>query len=303
MRVQLVVTCAKEKRLTVPAELRLAAVPVRLPAVRAADWVRLLAVSITDTIPAADLYAGTHWAAARETAAFADHAWVASAGYGLIPFDAQVRPYSATFALGDPDSVVPPKSKSKPTDPADWWDALADWPGPVPGSPRRLTELADPGGFLLVAASVPYLRAMGRDLAAANEKAPGRVAVICGGARSNHPLADILLPCDARLQPVVGGPLVALNARVARKLLAEPPATWTLTAARDRLAGWLAAAPKRTRVVRRGVDDEEVLGYIRRELTATPAASATTLLRELRGRGLACEQKRFARLFRTAQEA
>jgi hypothetical protein len=92
--------------------------------------------------------------------------------------------------------------------------------------------LADPNGFLLVAVSVPYLRALTRDLNAARVKAPGKVAVICGGASRGHPLADLLLPCDAGLQPVVGGALTALNARVARTLLADPPAEWTFEAAR-----------------------------------------------------------------------
>lgn len=121
-------------------------------------------------------------------------------------------------------------------------------------------------------------------------------------AGRGHSLADILLPCDARLQAIVGGALVALNARVARKLFAEPPAEWTFDAARARLAEWLAAAPVREHVARRGMDDEEIVGSIPRELTLAPA-SASALLRDFRDRGLACEQKRFARLFKIAQEA
>jgi hypothetical protein len=118
---------------------------------RAAEWLRRLAETKCETVPAADLYAGAHWRAAREAAGLAGRAWVASAGYGLIPFDAPIHPYSATFAPGEPDSVVPPKAKSRPADPADWWDALAKWSGPAPGAARRLADLASPGGFLLVA--------------------------------------------------------------------------------------------------------------------------------------------------------
>lgn len=253
--------------------------------------------------PAAEVYAGQHWAAAKAAGGLADSAWVASAGYGLIPFDAPVVSYSATFALGDPDSVVPPRAKAKPTAPSDWWEALAAWSGPVAGLPRRVAELADADGFLLVAASVAYLRAMGRDLLAAAERAPGKVAVVCGGAGGHHPLAELLLPCDARLQAVVGGSLAALNARVALHLLRQPPVEWTLTAARDRMAGLLAAAPPVVRPIRRGLDDEEVIAFIRRQLRTAPTASTTALLRALRGRGLACEASRFARLFQLASEA
>ncbi len=254
-------------------------------------------------MPAVELYRGQHWQAAKAAGKLAGSAWVVSAGYGLIPFDAPVAPYTATFALGDVDSVVPPTARSNPSDPADWWEAIAEWAGPVPGSPRRLSGLTARDGFLLVAASVPYLRAMTRDMRAAADRAPGRVAVICGGAGHNHPLADLLLPCDARLQAVVGGSLTALNARVAHRLLADPPTEWTFAAARDKLAGWLAAAPVRERVARRGMDDEAVVAFIDRQLRVTPSASPTALLRALRGRGLACEASRFARLFKIASEA
>lgn len=270
----------------------------------AGRWQVRLHGSDAEVTPAEDLYAGAHWAAARTAGGSATHAWVASAGYGLIPFSAPVVPYSATLALGDPDSVVPPKAKSSPTAPADWWNALAAWEGPVPGQPRRVVELvAVRRAFVLVAVSVPYLRAMTPDLLAAHAAAPGRVAVLCAGANRGHPLADCLLPADAGLQPLVGGALVSLNARLAGHLLANPPAEWTFAAARDRMTEWRAGLPKREVVVRRGVDDEEVVGFIRRQLIGGKTASPTALLRVLRGRGLACESKRFARLYRVAKEA
>ncbi len=174
----------------------------------------------------------------------------------------------------------------------------------MPGQPRRVAELAaDTGAFVLVAVSVPYLRAMTPDLLAANDRAPGRVAIICAGANRSHPLADCLLPADAGLQPLVGGALVSLNARLAGHLLANPPEVWTFSAARDRMAEWRAGLAARETVVRRGVDDEEIVGFILRALTTSPRASATALLRTLRGRGLACEWTRFARLHRVALEA
>ncbi len=301
--VHLVVTCAKSKRQPVAAALRLRSVPVSGIPTRAECWLRQLSEFDAEAVPATDLYAGGHWAAARTAGKNADRAWVASAGYGLIPFDAPIRSYSATFQLGDPDSVVPPAVKSSPTAPSEWWDALARWEGPVPGQPRRVAELAAEGAFVLVAVSVPYLRAMTPDLLAANGRAPGRVAVLCAGANRSHPLAACLLPADAGLQPLVGGALVSLNARLAGHLLANPPAEWTFAAARDRMAEWQAGLPEREAVVRRGVDDEEVVGFIRRQFTADHRPSATALLRTLRRRGLACESKRFARLHRVALEA
>src|SRR5262245_38287755 len=96
--VQLVVTCAKAKRGPVPQHLSLRSVRKGTATDAAEAWVRRLADARGEVIPANDLYRGDHWLAASEAGAIATasggRAWVCSAGYGLIPFDARIRPYS-----------------------------------------------------------------------------------------------------------------------------------------------------------------------------------------------------------------
>src|SRR5262245_42286208 len=106
-----VVACTDRKR-------RLAGAPLRLGDVRGptlkerchAWWGALSRAPAS--LPARDLYAGDHWAIARslpsiaQSRGFIPSLWVASAGYGLVPADLLLAPYSATFAPDSPDSIV-----------------------------------------------------------------------------------------------------------------------------------------------------------------------------------------------------
>src|SRR5262245_42960354 len=111
------------------------------PFVRAERWWRRLSTHSTETVPAVDLYGGDHWSVARslpEVAAasgFDAYLWVASAGYGLVPADARLRPYSATFAAGHSDSVCLARTDgtTRSKFARDWWAHLGEMPGPRRG--------------------------------------------------------------------------------------------------------------------------------------------------------------------------
>src|SRR4051794_14410967 len=96
----------------VPAELRLRQVAGGSASVRADRWWRRLTGHGSETVPAVDLYGGDHWSIAKtlpdvaRANGFEARLWVSSAGYGLVPADAKIRAYSATFATGQPDSVL-----------------------------------------------------------------------------------------------------------------------------------------------------------------------------------------------------
>jgi len=222
--------------------------------------------------------------------------WVCSAGYGLIPADAPIRPYSATFAGPHPDSVPGGREGG-----AAWWSALAGWAGSG-GGPRSLADLAaaDGGARLLLALSAPYLAACRPDAlaAAARLRHPSQLSVVCAGARRDSMTADLILPADARLQHRLGGTRASLNVRVARYLLTETEGVMEHNDMRDHLAGLLADLPPVTRYDRQPMTDAEVRQFIREYLQAEPGASHTRLLRQLRQSGRACEQGRFAALHR-----
>jgi hypothetical protein len=298
-----IVTCANRKSLPIPSHLQLGEVPGTSAIERARTWIaRLADTGSAPQIPASDLYAGEHWSVARKFAERAQSGeairlWACSAGYGLIPADARIMPYHATLTPGQADSV--------PGDPASWWTRLSEWPGPTPQFPRSIRALvaSDPTALFMFVLSKNYLRACGDDIAAASEHiaAPDRLLIVSTGARLQGTLASFAVPADARLQAQFSGTRRALNARIGLYLLSKGirgrgEATTDLT----RL---LAAQPPITRYGRKKQTDGEILDLIAQHLSRTPVPSANRLLREFRDAGLACEQNRFTRLYRTAAEA
>lgn len=298
-RMHVVVTCSHRKTLPVPAGLRLRRVTATQAATRVRNWITRLLSDPAATMPASSLYAGAHWDIARRLPRHATPStniamWVCSAGYGLIPTDAPIRPYSATFAAAHLDSVPGGRPAA-----ADWWAALSEWSGPARG-PRSLADLAakDPTGRLLLVLSAPYLAACRADvLAAADAVADAsQLSIISAGTKTDADLAEFLLPVDARLEHALGGTRQSLNVRVAEHLLASGVSEHA--AMRDRLTRLLADQPPPRRFTRLPMTDEEIREFVRGRLDEGPVTH-TRLLRELRDSGRACEQHRFAELFRT----
>ncbi len=302
-RIHVVVTCSHRKTQPVPAGLQLRRVTAAKTATRALHWITRLTSNSAPAIAASSLYAGAHWDIARRLSRHdAPGAkvvvWVCSAGYGLIPFDAPIRPYSATFAPAHLDSIPGGRTAT-----AEWWAALRDWAGPT-GGPRSLAELAakESDARLLLVLSAPYLAACHPDVLAAASTLPdpAQLSVISAGTKTAGELAEFLLPVDARLEHVVGGTRQSLNVRVAEHLLAG--GDYEHAAMRDRLSRLLAGQPAPRRYTRTPLTDQEVQVFIRDRLAQDGAAvTHTRLLRELRDSGRACEQHRFADLFRAEQ--
>ena len=261
-----------------------------------------LNTSDLDTVRAENLYAGEHWDIARGLANLAATGfarptlWIASAGWGLIPIDAAIRPYSATFSTRHPDSVSHDAQGAQ-----DWWSALADWEGPTPGAARSLTSLVSdhPRDRILLVLSEPYFAACGVDLRAAIATAKdSMISIIAAGVTPQPTFAAWQLPADARLQNHVGGSLGSLNVRIAADVLATGIVDHG--AMSRYLRRRLAAAPDRPTYERHRLADDEVITFICGRRATNKNRSRTSLLRELRDEGMACEQSRFADLFATA---
>lgn len=266
-------------------------------------WIRILASDDVATLPALELYAGEHWDVARSLSSYSSPAnrvvvWVCSAGYGLIPINAPIRPYSATFAPAQLDSIPGGRRGA-----AAWWTELTRWEGPVEG-PRSLRQLvdSDPGARFLFAMSATYLAACRHDVlnAARSVATPSRISVISAGTAADSLMADFLLPADARLQHTLGGTRGSLNARIAGHLLASGHQTHDEM--KRYLTQLLEQQPALRVFNRKPLTDELLRAFIREGLDRDGGTSATRLLRQLRGSGHACEQRRFARLFQLERE-
>jgi hypothetical protein len=296
--VHVIVTCTNRKSQPVPDRCHLGSVAAGETEKRARDWIRRLSdTSYSPPIAARNLYAGEHWVVACSlpdlTGSGRIRLWACSAGYGLIPADAPVRPYAATFTGGHPDSV--PGGGDGATA---WWRALSLWEGPSTSQPRSIRELTakEPAASYLLALSAPYLQACRDDIVAASSlvRDPDRFVVVSAGVRDPGLLAEVMVPADARLQALLGGTRQALNARIAEHLLSAG-----IIGRADvtrYLARLLAQQPGVPRYERKKLSDTEVLALISDGLTRSPGTSASRLLRQFRDAGYACEQGRFGRL-------
>lgn len=297
--VHVIVTCANRKTAPVPPELHLGSVRAHGIEQRASRWItRLADPGSAARLPARDLYAGEHWMIARSLEAASPgqvRLWVCSAGYGLIPAGAAVRPYAAAFS-GESDRVPGGSDGAR-----QWWAALSGWDGPAPGEPRSIAQLtaSAPSALFLVALSGSYLSACRDDVAAAAARTadPDSFMVICAGAKSTSSV-PAMVPADARLQAVLGGTRQALNVRIAARLLSIG-ITGRAEAVRC-LTRLLAGQPPVARYERKKLSDEELSGMIASRLSKEPRMSASRMLREFRDSGLACEQGRFGELHRVA---
>ncbi|MFC8296580.1 hypothetical protein [Micromonospora orduensis] len=299
-RVHIVVTCANRKNLPVPPALRVGGLSNYLPRQRLAEWTRRMSEPGPSTA-ATSLYGGEHWAVARQLATSVRveaQLWVCSAGYGLIPATAHVRPYAATFALRDGDSVGRSSTENR-----DWWRGLSEWVGPEPGAPRSFYDLArtNPDDTIIAVLSDTYLRPCSDDLrrAAGQLRDPQRLTIV-GPAQADPDLNELVVGVTARMRPAVGGSLLALNVRVAQRLVSLVTAD-SATHRRPHLRALahelVATAPPPTpRANRERMSDEEVRAFIR-SLASVRPTSATRLLRQLRDSGKSCEQARFKQLF------
>lgn len=305
----LIVSCSNRKTRAVPASRRLGCLPAGDAGTRSQAWLQYLTAPLGERVKALSLYAGDHWSVAKSclsslSGAWATDLWVCSAGYGLIPADAPIAAYSATFSSGQADSVSVRRSTAYLQQ---WWHEIALWEGPQPGSPRSLESLAaqSPSRPFIVAASVEYLYAMEQDLLRARSRleTPDLLLIISPRMPAASPLSVNLLPVNASFQGIVGGSLGSLNVRVARSLLerfGEGELRYSRVA--DELAGLLVQSNSFSQPARTPCKDEEVAAFITQELTAQPGLSRSSLLAALRASGRACEQSRFAGIYRREVE-
>lgn len=300
----LVVTCTDRKTVPLSGSPRASELPPGSLEIRIEAWTNALSSATHAAMSAEELYAGDHWSVVRSIRSVAPlgldlRVWIASAGYGLLPCNALIRPYSATFARGAHDAVIP---KTNAYSSSDWWRRLAEWNPVGEGSPRTISDLASgaTNGFVLIAVSSSYADAMSDDLSEAvhNNLSDG-LAIVSVGHRFAEELRSIRIPAAGRLKNALGGAMQSLNARVARDAVSRANEWYP---SRAKLAALMMSAleeaPPMTRHDRKRLDDEEIRGYIREGLREDPRMTHTRLLRFLRDKGLACEQSRFAALFR-----
>lgn len=304
----IIANCADTKRAVVSKTLHLRSLRTTSVNRRAIQWWDRLAKYSGEPIPALNLYAGDHWSVVKSLPLLANEfgfrskLWIISAGYGLIPSETLLHPYSATFTSGHPDSVARSSREVAGNAVSLWWETLSKVPGPDPEQPHSLKHLFSTtrNARFLIVASPPYLRAIEKDLLSAFEtiSKPDRILVITSRDGIRTSLNGNIIRSDARLQASLGGARVSLNARVAAMIIMNS-GNWGLDAETlaKKLNRLVANSPTLPNYDRHPMDDEEVKRFIWKSLKEDSTFSCTSLLRTLRNSQRACEQKRFKGLY------
>lgn len=312
--VNLIVSCTSRKRYEVLPGLAVCGIGANDLPTRLGIWEKRLHQVAAVEHPADEVYMGDHWSVVRSIPEEASKSglnvriWVCSAGYGLIQRETPIKAYRATFARGENDYVASGLAEDEHTL-CRWWRGICSYRfSGQSKTPRSIAELATafPGTPLIVALSADYLKAVGEDLAQVLFRSyfKEHLAIISCGTPKTHPTwKQNLLPCDGSLAANLGGTLTSLNIRVARRLLQSIERSEVTIETLARLANSLERRAQSPLPSRGPTTDSDVAAFIRSHLTGSSNISKTRLLREFRGNGRSCEQKRFAGIYlRVRQE-
>ncbi|MCX4666511.1 hypothetical protein OG453_07485 [Streptomyces sp. NBC_01381] len=296
-QLSLVVTCTDRKVDQPDPALSARNLPQGSVKQRSSNWQKRIQTATArggSSLPSlAELYRGDHWTRSRRLVAAAASAgyktqlWVASAGLGLQPVEpkTQTAPaYAATFSTRHADSVA-----TSATENTQWWGHLQAGTGR-----STLHELGQQGPVLMVLSEV-YASAMEEELVTLGGL--GGEALLIGGLREIPGVHRVR--SDAGLSRALGGTLTSLNVRMAASWLEHSKdGMLTSPATQKAWSEWAAATTKPVKYNREPMSDEDVIVFIKRETAKLPGVSRTRLLRALRDDGKACEQSRFANLYK-----
>lgn len=287
-KLTIVVNCTDRKSVAPTDALRARSLPTGSMTERFAEWRRRVSASKT-AVQLRELYQGDAWSQAKALASEVANTetevrmLVASAGLGLRDVSLCAPSYAATFAGGHADSVT---TDSKQL--SHWWDRLSELPGSV-----AVNDLIHEPMLLVLSES--YARAMDADLRQLAQA--GGDYLLVGGWRDIDGLPR--LPADRELRHNLGGTVSTINLRMARRWMAERRHDRLHTADdAQRWIRWARQVRRSEQYDRAPMDDKEIRLIIRGLIGDESTLSATRALRLLRDQGIACEQKRFAALFK-----
>lgn len=282
----------------------LVATPVSLP-IGSQDAVQTAWIEKIRTLPteasAGRLYAGRGFGLATEAAKIAKaKLYILSAGLGLVAADRQVPVYGLTVSSGHAESVAARVPDN--FDVAAWFGGLLS--GPY--SDHWADAFGQGSGRVLIALTHPYAEMVGKSLSELSPQALARLRIFGTSLAPVLPpaLRPALAPYDNRLDAILPGTRADFSQRALlhfARLIAINRGAYDRDADFAAVEAAMSAvtAPVRARRPRR--NDAEILQLILKRLHTQ--SGIARILRVLRDEeGVACEQSRFSRLYRTAVE-
>ncbi|MBL1265496.1 hypothetical protein [Candidatus Methylomicrobium oryzae] len=221
---------------------------------------------------------------------------IASAGLGLIAGSKEVPPYNLTISRGNPDCVL---YKLNQGNASDWWEALNR------KSPFSVTFDTSSYDLILIAMSLPYYRLFEPQLIDLNnsEKSKLRLFIRANGRNISSCLLPYLMPYDERFDSQKGpnrGTLNDFPQRALRHFVESILPNSTNNSSENHYASVEEVLKQlQPHKVDTGArfSDQDISNLIKEQWSEN-FTSPTKMLRFFRASlGVACEQKRFQRLF------
>jgi hypothetical protein len=291
-KVNVIVPCTARKTTEIEHQAHMSEVVGKDLETRAQEWFTRLTQIRTGCRPAIDMYCGSAWTPVLRIARSSEiNIWIISAGYGLLHHSDIIAPYAATFSSTHPDSV----STDQMFHVSDWWMKCCS----LNKTRKTITDLAkeNPDVPIVVAVSKPYLEAVQADLCSARSILldGDLLSIISVGAIKDGVLESNLLPCDTRMEQVIGLGRSSLNTRILEEIVENHDEGFNFKNLYLFIMSRQQGQVPTLYPVRSRMTDKEVVDFIAANIH--DSKSFTVLLRRLRDLGGACEYKRFKQLF------
>jgi hypothetical protein len=289
-----VIPCASRKRWPTAPGLTARELPRAGRAAVATEWDLRLRGAATQG-DAKSLYMGRGFSLGASAAAHAGTPlFVVSAGLGVVAGTAAVPSYGLTVGTRTDDAIG--SRIAGGFDPATWWRSVSAGPFSVGWRPVLATD-----GLILVAMSQAYAALIAGDLGALDPAGIARLRIFGTGLENVLPaaLASSIMPYDARLDSLCPGTRTDFAQRALAHFARSIPPNADAAGDAAAVAGALASHRAPERIERARAGDDVLIMTIRRHLRATSGIGR--ILRRLREQDqIACEQRRFTRLYHAA---
>lgn len=288
-----VTTCASRKRVPPASAATAAGLTMGGQVFLQEQWHRRLETLAT-CAEARDLYMGRGFGLARDAAKRANATlFVVSAGLGLVDAETAVPSYGMTVAQNGKDSIS--SQTEGAFDAQAWWSAVRS--GPFSSSWNAVFKR---DGVVLIALNRTYAKMIAPDLEALSPVQTARIRIFGEAIRQVLPssLDSSIMPYDLRLDTILPGTRTDFAPRALSHFLSNVDVVDNRTD-RLRVEALLGRHQPPSRRERPRLSDGEVVDAISRHLGETRGIAR--ILRRLRDvDGVACEQRRFTRLYHVA---
>ncbi|WP_371196084.1 hypothetical protein [Glaciecola sp. SC05] len=266
------------------------------------DWANRLNQETTK-LKAKDVYLGDHWSRVLELINSETVVNIISAGYGFIESNTPICRYDATFSSQNANSVSNLYNFSSTTAcNQKWWKDINSFLNGYE-NPIEVLYNANPEDKFIIATSPTYLKVIQPELTyLAQIGRLNKENTVILSTRQSVPqeLNSVFLTVKDEFTALVGGSHVSLNIRVAAFIIEHAQKGIDfLTQVNTAYNILLKEGRPTLKYKRKKLTDDDVKEFINNFLKSTKQAlpTASPILRELRNQGMACEQKRFKKIF------